>query len=595
MKKGKKLSPTDRRVVFRLLSDISRYKGRLLLSILCALATVLLTLYFPILTGEAVDRILGEKQVDFSGIRNILLLMGGSVLLTGLFQWCMNQLNNSVVYRVVADLRTRTFDHLSELPVAYLDRHPAGDLTSRVITDIDTLAQGLLMGFTQLFTGVLTIFGTLFFMFRINVWITLLVIVLTPLSFFVAGEIARRSYHLFREQSENRGKITAYTEEMLRGLKVIKTFGREEQAGEKFREINRTLSACSLKATFVSSLVNPATRCVNSIVYAAVGLSGAMTALHGLLSVGELVAFLSYANQYTKPFNEISGVVTELENAIASTARVYAVLDEKPLETDPSDRILGENSPKGVIEGEVSIEKLWFSYDKTKKLLTDINLKAKPGETVAIVGPTGCGKSTLINLLMRFYEPDQGQIRMDGCDIAHVTRESLRNNVSMVLQETWLRSGTIRENIAYGKPEASLQEIQEAARLAHCDSFIQRLEKGYDTVLGEDGGSLSAGQKQLLCIARLMLRLPPMLILDEATSSIDTRTELKIQSAFDRMMEGRTAFIVAHRLSTIRNADLILVMRDGNIVEQGKHEELLVRGGFYRELYQAQFSGGTEN
>lgn len=590
MAKGKprKMTADDAKTIKRILHYIENYRGHVILSVLLAAVTVVLTLYIPILTGQAVDTIVGPGEVDWTTLLQILERMGFMILVTAFAQWVMNHINNVVTFRVVQDIRTKAFNHIEELPVSYLDAHPAGDLTSRVITDIDQFSQGLLMGFTQLFTGVLTILGTLVFMLSIEPFITLLVILLTPLSFVVAGQIAKHTYNFFRHQSESRGEITAFTEEMIGNLKVVKAFGHEDEAQTEFEKINETLSDYSFKATFVSSLVNPATRCVNSIVYAAVGVSGAVMAIKAFISVGQLVSFLSYANQYTKPFNEISGVVTELQNAIASASRVFEVIDEPAMEPDAADAaVLGDNIG---VRGAVDIEHLWFSYDKTKKLLTDINVHVKPGETVAIVGPTGCGKSTLINLLMRFYEADQGAILVDGLDNRKVTRESLRANFGMVLQETWLKSASIRDNIAYGKPDASLEEIQEAARRAHCDKFIRRMPQGYDTVLGEDGGALSQGQKQLLCIARLMLRLPPMLILDEATSSIDTRTELHIQHAFDRMMEGRTSFIVAHRLSTIRNADLILVMRDGNIVEQGTHDALLARGGFYASLYNAQFA-----
>ena len=652
MAKGKprKMTADDAKTIRRILHYIRHYRGHVILSILLAAVTVVLTLYIPILTGQAVDTIVGPGEVDWTTLLQILERMGFMILVTAFAQWVMNHINNVVTFRVVQDIRTKAFNHIEELPVSYLDAHPAGDLTSRVITDIDQFSQGLLMGFTQLFTGVLTILGTLVFMLSIEPFITLLVILLTPLSFVVAGQIAKHTYTFFRHQSESRGEITAFTEEMIGNLKVVKAFGHEDEAQAEFEKINETLSDYSFKATFVSSLVNPATRCVNSIVYAAVGVSGAVMAIRAFISVGQLVSFLSYANQYTKPFNEISGVVTELQNAIASASRVFEVIDEPAMEPDAADAAVlgaaGASAEKravaaeeknavpastqadashavaqqsdrafsgaeaaqlhaavnaaggderrdgdiGGVRGAVDIEHLWFSYDKTKKLLTDINVHVKPGETVAIVGPTGCGKSTLINLLMRFYEADQGAILVDGLDNRKVTRESLRANFGMVLQETWLKSASIRDNIAYGKPDATLEEIQEAARRAHCDKFIRRMPQGYDTVLGEDGGALSQGQKQLLCIARLMLRLPPMLILDEATSSIDTRTELHIQHAFDRMMEGRTSFIVAHRLSTIRNADLILVMRDGNIVEQGTHDALLARGGFYASLYNAQFA-----
>ena len=638
MAKGKprKMTADDAKTIRRILHYIQNYRGHVILSILLAAVTVVLTLYIPILTGQAVDTIVGPGAVDWTTLLQILERMGFMILVTAFAQWVMNHINNVVTFRVVQDIRTKAFNHIEELPVSYLDAHPAGDLTSRVITDIDQFSQGLLMGFTQLFTGVLTILGTLVFMLSIEPLITLLVILLSPLSFVVAGQIAKHTYTFFRHQSESRGEITAFTEEMIGNLKVVKAFGHEDEAQAEFEKINETLSDYSFKATFVSSLVNPATRCVNSIVYAAVGVSGAVMAIRAFISVGQLVSFLSYANQYTKPFNEISGVVTELQNAIASASRVFEVIDEPAMEPDAADAVVlggaagaahetsasaasdGEMTAAqastsaaaaqlhavanaaggddlsggdiGGVRGAVDIEHLWFSYDKTKKLLTDINVHVKPGETVAIVGPTGCGKSTLINLLMRFYEADQGAILVDGLDHRKVTRESLRANFGMVLQETWLKSASIRDNIAYGKPEATMEEIEEAASRAHCDKFIRRMPQGYDTVLGEDGGALSQGQKQLLCIARLMLRLPPMLILDEATSSIDTRTELHIQHAFDRMMEGRTSFIVAHRLSTIRNADLILVMRDGNIVEQGTHDALLARGGFYASLYNAQFA-----
>lgn len=590
MAKGKprKMTAEDRQTIARILRYIRKYMHLVIISILLAAVTVVLTLYLPILTGSAVDTIVGEGNVDWGKLMSILKLMGLLIVLTAFAQWLMNHINNIVTFRVVEDIRTKAFNHVEELPISYLDKHPAGDLTSRIITDIDQFSQGLLMGFTQLFTGVLTILGTLMFMFYIEPVITVIVICLTPLSFVVASLIAKHTYNFFQRQSESRGEITAFTEEMLGNLKVVKAFSHEKEAQERFETINDKLSGYSFKAVFISSLVNPATRCVNNIVYAAVAVSGAFMAIKALITVGELVSFLSYANQYTKPFNEISGVVTELQNAIASASRVFEIIDEEAMVPDaPDAKVLGAN---GELKGQIDIEHLWFSYDKSKKLLTDINIHVNPGETVAIVGPTGCGKSTLINLLMRFYEPDQGGILVDGFDNRAVTRGSLRDNFGMVLQETWLKATTIRRNIAYGKPDATMEEIVEAAKKAHCDGFIRRLPQGYDTVLGEDGGSLSQGQKQLLCIARLMLRLPPMLILDEATSSIDTRTELHIQHAFDRMMEGRTTFIVAHRLSTIRNADLILVLKDGNIIEQGKHEELLHRGGFYSTLYNSQFA-----
>lgn len=587
MAKGKirKFTKEDRKTILRILRYIKAYRYLVLLSVLLAAVTVVLTLYIPILTGRAIDTIVGEGQVGFPLLLPILKKMALIIVVTGIAQWCMNHINNVVTYHVVEDIRTRSFRHLQELPISYLDSHPAGDIVSRVIADIDQFSQGLLMGFTQLFTGVLTILETLGFLFFIEWRIALLVVLLTPLSFFVAGFIARRSYQLFRNQSEARGKITAYTNEMVQNLKVVKAFSRENATEQSFSLLNDDLAEYSRKATFISSLVNPSTRCINAIVYAAAGGIGALLAIRGMMTVGELSSILSYANQYTKPFNEISGVITELQNALASASRVFELLEESPLSPDAVDAVELEQA-----EGRVELEHVFFSYNKSRKLLTDVNVSVEPGKTVAIVGPTGCGKSTLINLLMRFYEVDAGNIRIDGIDNREMTRESLRNNFGMVLQETWLKSATIRENIAYGKPDATDEEIIEAAKKAHCDSFIRKMPKGYKTVLGEGGGNLSQGQKQLLCIARLMLKLPPMLILDEATSSIDTRTELHIQHAFDRMMEGRTSFIVAHRLSTIRNADMILVMRAGNIVEKGRHEELLQKGGFYADLYNSQFS-----
>ena len=582
--KIRKFNQTDKKTLGRILRYIRNYMHLVLLSVLLAAVTVVLTLYIPIMTGHAIDRIVGQGNVDFNGLFGILKTMAVLILCTALSQWLMNHINNVVTYRVVEDIRTKAFNHLQQLPVSYLDAHPAGDLVSRVITDIDQFSQGLLMGFTQLFTSAMTIIGTLIFMFVINPLIAFLVVLLTPISFLVAGFIAKKTYSLFRHQSESRGTLTAFTNEMVGNLKLVKAFSHEEESQKCFDEINETLSGYSMNATFYSSLVNPLTRFVNSLVYAIVAGTGAGLAIRGALTVGELTSFLSYANQYTKPFNEISGVVTELQNALASAARVFELIDEPGMKPDAADAAVLKDA-----RGEIDIDHIWFSYDKSKKLLQNLNVHVNPGETVAIVGPTGCGKSTLINLLMRFYEVDEGNIRVDGIDNRSMTRESLRNSFGMVLQETWLKSASIRDNISYGKPDATMEEIVEAARKAHCDGFIRRLPNGYDTVLAEDGGSLSQGQKQLLCIARLMLRLPPMLILDEATSSIDTRTELHIQHAFDRMMEGRTSFIVAHRLSTVRNADMILVMKDGNIIEQGKHEELLAKKGFYSRLYESQF------
>ncbi len=574
----------NRSTVRRILSYIGSYKWWVLLSLLLAAVTVAATLYAPILVGDAVDRIIAPGRVDFAGIRAILSRMAVVILLTGASQWLMNHINNRVTYRVVKDIRTRAFNQLEVLPLRYIDSHPSGDVISRIISDIDQFSEGLLMGFTQLFTGVITIMGTLGFMFVINPAIALVVVFVTPVSLLVAGYIARRTYAMFRKQSETRGELTSLVDEMLGNQKIVQAFGYQDEAQARFEEINERLRGCSLRATFFSSITNPCTRFVNGLVYACVGMTGAFAAVRGVLSVGELTVFLSYANQYTKPFNEISGVVTELQNALASAARVFELIDEEPLEPEPADAVT-----LGRAGGSVAMDHVYFSYQKEKPLIEDFNLDVRPGQRIAIVGPTGCGKSTVINLLMRFYDTDAGAVRVDGHDIRHVTRESLRANYGMVLQETWLKSGTIRENIAYGKPDAAEEEIIRAAKEAHAHSFIRRMPEGYDTVISEDGGNLSQGQKQLLCIARVMLCLPPMLILDEATSSIDTRTEIRIQQAFAKMMEGRTSFIVAHRLSTIREADRILVMRDGHIVEQGTHEELLARGGFYAQLYNSQF------
>lgn len=582
--KIRKLNQEDKKTLLRVLRYIRQYRHLVLLSLLLSALSVVMSLYIPVLIGRAVDRIVGKGEVDFRALFRILRLMLFFIFASALSQWLMNHINNIVSYHVVEDIRTKLFSRIQCLPLSYLDSHPAGDTVSRVITDIDQFSQGLLLGFSQLFTGLLTILETLIFLFFIDIRIALLVVFLTPLSFLAASFIAKSSYRLFRHQSELRGEITAYTNEMLGNLKVVKAFSRERESTERFSEINQKLSGYSMRATFFSSLVNPATRFINALVYALVGMTGAVFSIQGTLTVGELSAALSYATQYTKPFNDITAVITELQNALASASRVFELMDEPGILPDPKD---AEQLPEA--RGEVGISHVFFSYDKTKTLLQDLTVLIKPGETAAIVGPTGCGKSTLINLLMRFYEVDRGSIEVDRRDIRHITRESLRNNFGMVLQETWLKSASIRDNIAYGKKDASEEEIIEAAKKAHCDSFIRKMEKGYDTVLGEDGGSLSQGQKQLLCIARLMLRLPPMLILDEATSSIDTRTELHIQHAFDRMMQGRTAFIVAHRLSTIRNADLILVMKEGNIIEKGRHEELLQKGGFYKTLYESQF------
>ena len=545
----------------------------------------MLTLYVPILTGQAVDLIVGKGQVDFAGVYRICVKIGIAILLTMVAQWVMNVANNKITYSVVRDIRTDAFEKIQVLPLSYIDSHSYGGIVSRVIADADQFADGLLMGFTQLFTGVITILGTLGFMLSVSVPIALVVVVLTPVSLFVAAFIAKRTYQMFRMQSETRGEQTALIEEMIGNQKVVQAFGQEKEVGDRFDEINDRLSKYSLQGTFFSSITNPSTRFVNALVYAAVGVFGAFFAIQGGISVGQLSCFLSYANQYTKPFNEISGVVTELQNAIACAGRVLELIEETPEIPDSEDAI-----NLGKADGKVEIEDVYFSYEPNQKLIEHFNLQVKPGQRVAIVGPTGCGKTTLINLLMRFYDVNSGAIKVSEKDIRKVTRESLRANYGMVLQETWLKQGTIRENIVMGRENATDDEVLAAAKASHAHSFIKRLPNGYDTVIGEDGGSLSAGQKQLLCITRVMLCLPPMLILDEATSSIDTRTEMRIQKAFATMMQGRTSFLVAHRLSTIQEADVILVMRDGKIVEQGNHEELLAANGFYKNLFDAQWS-----
>ena len=571
----------------RILDYIGQYRWGVIMSLILALITVALTLYVPILTGRAVDRIVGQGNVDFAGLTRILWKILGAVGLTAVSQWLMNHINNTITYRVVKDIRTRAFNHLETLPLSYIDAHPSGDIISRIIADIDQFSEGLLMGFTQLFTGVLTIGGTLLFMLSIHPAITLVVVVLTPVSLFVASFIAKKTFVMFRHQSETRGELTALTDEMLGNMKVVQAFGYQEETQKQFEEINSRLAGYSLRATFFSSITNPSTRFVNSMVYAAVGITGAYAVIRGFMTVGQLTSFLSYANQYTKPFNEISGVVTELQNALASAARVFELIDEKAILDDKPDAAVLTH-----VEGKVELVNVDFSYTPDRKLIENFDLNVDPGQRVAIVGPTGCGKTTIINLLMRFYDVDSGSIKVEGTDIRNITRKSLRTNYGMVLQETWLKTGTIRENIAYGRPDASEEEIIRAAKEAHAHGFIMRMPEGYDTVISEDGGNLSQGQKQLLCIARVMLCLPPMLILDEATSSIDTRTEIRVQKAFARMMQGRTSFIVAHRLSTIREADVILVMRDGHIVEKGRQEELLERGGFYAEIYNSQFARG---
>lgn len=569
----------------RVLKYIRKYTPALVLSLLLAGLTVLLTLYIPILTGNAVDLIIGKRQVDMPGIFAIMKKIAIAMIITAVGQWVMNTCNNYITYHVIRDIRTDAFAKLEILPLKYLDAHAYGDIVSRVIADVDTFADGLLMGFTQLFTGVLTILCTLGFMLVTNVPITLVVVCITPVSFLVAKFIATKTYSMFKEQSETRGEQTSLIEEMIDNQKIVNTFSRGEAVKSKFGEINGRLQKCSLKAIFFSSITNPATRFVNSLVYAGVGVFGALVAIKGGISVGRLSCFLSYANQYTKPFNEISGVVTELQNAFVCAGRIFELIDEEPQVPDAADaRVLEE------AQGNVDLKDVYFQYVPEKKLIQNFNLQVKPGQRVAIVGPTGCGKTTVINLLMRFYDVNSGSIKVDGTDIRDITRGSLRTNYGMVLQETWLRSGTIRDNICMGKPDATEEEIIRAAKASHAHGFIKRLPKGYDTVITEDGGSLSQGQKQLLCITRVMLCLPPMLILDEATSSIDTRTEIKIQNAFATMMEGRTSFIVAHRLSTIQSADVILVMKDGNIIEQGNHETLLAQGGFYANLYNSQFA-----
>ncbi len=579
-------APAARRATLRrVLRYLRHYLPLLILSLLLAAVTVALTLYVPILTGEAVDRIVGPGEVDFAGVARIALTIGICVGVTSLAQWIMSVCNNRVTFCVVRDIRRDAFRRLNELPLSYIDSHAHGELVSRIIADVEQFADGLLMGFTQLFTGVLTIFGTLGFMVAIRPSIALVVVLITPVSLFVAAFVAKRTYDMFRIQSEERGAQTGLIDEMVTGARVVQAFGREQAVQARFDAINDRLERASCRAIFFSSITNPATRFVNSLVYAGVCLSGALLAVTGGFSVGNLVSFLSYANQYTKPFNEISGVVTELQNAIACAERILSLIEDTPRVQDAPDAEALTDP-----DGRVTLSDVSFSYRKDRPLIEGLNLDVKRAQRVAIVGPTGCGKTTVINLLMRFYDVDGGSIRVSGRDIRSLTRRSLRDAYGMVLQETWLKRGTVRENIAFGKPDATEEEIVAAAKAAHAHGFIRRLPEGYDTVIAEDGGNLSQGQKQLLCISRVMLRLPPMLILDEATSSIDTRTERKIQDAFARLMQGRTSFIVAHRLSTIRSADVILVMRDGRIVESGTHAELLEQNGFYAELYNSQFA-----
>lgn len=579
-------SGRQRGTLRKVLRYIRKYWVYLALSIIMAAITVTLTLYLPILTGRVIDLIIDKGLVDFDGVFAILRQMAVVIGITAVAQWIMNICNNKMTYRIVQDIRDEAFKRIEILPLKYIDEHSYGEVVSRVIADVDQFADGLLMGFTQFFTGVITILGTLGFMLSVNVGITGVVVLITPLSFLVAAFIARKTFVMFRAQSETRGEQTALIEEMIGNQKVVQAFSHEDEALEEFDEINGRLEKCSLKAIFYSSITNPSTRFVNNLVYAGVAVTGAVFAIRGGISVGQLSCFLSYANQYTKPFNEISGVVTELQNALACAARIFALIEEDAQVPDKANAV-----SLGHVEGKIDLEHVDFSYVPDKKLITDFNLSVKPGQRVAIVGPTGCGKTTVINLLMRFYDVNAGSIRVEGNDIRDVTRKSLRANYGMVLQETWLKGGTVRDNIVMGKPEATEEEVIAAAKASHAHSFIKRLPDGYDTVIAEDGGNLSQGQKQLLCITRVMLCLPPMLILDEATSSIDTRTEIRIQKAFAAMMEGRTSFIVAHRLSTIREADVILVMKDGNIIEQGDHETLLQQNGFYATLYNSQFVG----
>ena len=580
-KKQKSQAATLKEVICRL----GRYRIFLVFSILLATVSVALTLYIPKLTGHAVDYVIGKGKVNFPGVIQVMIQIGVCTLITALAQWLMNVCNNKMTYQMVQDIRNEAFDKIEQLPLKYIDGHPYGEVVSRVIADVDQFSDGLLMGFTQLFTGIATIVGTFCFMLSVNVSITFVVVLITPVSFFVANFIAKRTFRMFRLQSEIRGEQTGLIDEMIGNQKVVQAFGRGEDATERFDEVNKRLQEASLRATFFSSITNPATRFVNSLVYTGVGITGAFAVVRGAMSVGQLSSFLSYANQYTKPFNEISGVVTEFQNAIACAQRVFTLIDEEPQIPEPEHAVHLTD-----IDGNVKVEDVSFSYLPGQHLIEDFNLEVKPGQRIAIVGPTGCGKTTLINLLMRFYDVNEGSIKVEDIDIRETTRKSLRAGYGMVLQETWLKTGTIRENIAMGRPDATEEEIVEAAKASHIHNYIRRLPKGYDTWITEDGGGLSQGQKQLLCIARVMLCRPPMLILDEATSSIDTRTEIKIQQAFAKLMEGRTTFIVAHRPSTIREADVILVMKDGKIIEQGNHEVLMKKEGFYHHLYESQFS-----
>ena len=582
---AKKMDAGQTQTLKKVLRYMKPYRFFLLLSVILAAITVASTLYLPLLIGKAVDCIVGKGNVNFDGLIAVLIKMAVMIGITALAQWIMNVCNNKLTYQIVRDIRNEAFEKIEILPLKYIDGHAHGEIVSRVIADVDQFADGLLMGFTQLFTGVITILGTIGFMLSVNVGITIVVLVVTPDSLFVASFIAKRTFSMFKAQSETRGEQTALIDEMIGNQKIVQAFGQEKDAIEKFDEINGRLQTCSLKAIFFSSITNPSTRFVNSLVYTGVGIFGALAAINGRLTVGQLSSFLSYANQYTKPFNEISGVVTELQNAIACAGRVFELIEEKSQVPEVENAVSLQH-----VDGKVELKDVAFSYVPEQKLIENFNLQVKPGERVAIVGPTGCGKTTVINLLMRFYDVNSGSISVEDVDIREMTRHSLRAGYGMVLQETWLRAGTIRDNITVGKPDATQEEIEAAAKACHAHSFIMRLPEGYDTVISEDGGSLSQGQKQLLCITRVMLCRPPMLILDEATSSIDTRTELKIQNAFAKLMEGRTSFIVAHRLSTIRSADVILVMKDGHIIEQGNHETLLAQNGFYATLYNSQYA-----